>query len=523
MTSPKRTGQLDPTTYKGNLQIRVSDPDVPEGPSKDSFRLDASEIRPKTVDWDLSGPSPLLPGNINNGDHLRVIGPGEYNSVTYGTNAVALVIDAENGIVLPLNPALGGYPVLLTFDITSPYPQATAEGQVYTRTAFTSGDLVNFSFTASEPINKIAIWPFDSVMQFGAPTGNPILVDVSGDSGTGSFVIPGALAGDNAYIASGSLFVAARVFGDNTDIIQSTTAFKFDNREPSLNLQLGSPTYPIGQSAIKSNETVSVTVELDPDLTKYLKGVKLTNEPLTAVTPTPVNGVHDVATLSTFNFTASRNTTEFNTTNGVVSISLKAYNGNNNKSKTEIVTFHVESGVFAEPTIIVNAGDAVVTKVGGQSVLVEVESEVRLSDPGATISLVGGTFTGSWSQSLNGYRWTRQATIADAAIRGANDITATGFLTAAGSPITIDQEYTVSGFENRAVFFAAPFSVYAPFVGVTVDNEPGLVVRSIVGATINPILYSYDALNNRLVVDPSIADLNATGTMYLNVSQAPLP
>ena len=54
MADPKKVGQLDPATYKPNLQLAASDPDIPEGPTKESRRLALSELQPHIRDWDVT-------------------------------------------------------------------------------------------------------------------------------------------------------------------------------------------------------------------------------------------------------------------------------------------------------------------------------------------------------------------------------------------------------------------------------------------------------------------------------------
>lgn len=58
---PKKVGELVEAAYKDNLMIPVSDPDIPDGPAKDSFRINLGAILGKGVnnDWDVT-PVPSL-------------------------------------------------------------------------------------------------------------------------------------------------------------------------------------------------------------------------------------------------------------------------------------------------------------------------------------------------------------------------------------------------------------------------------------------------------------------------------
>lgn len=514
----KKVGELDQVPFKENLMISVSDPDIPEGPTKASKRVDLGDVRPKIIPWDVT--TQTLPATAKNGDHLEVTVADTYDGIVFGIGGMAIVTNVSTGKVIAINTALGGYPVLTAFNITSAYPSATAEGQTYTRTGFKSGDTVNFSFTASEAINKIAIWPFDAELVEGMPSGTPVVVDVTGASGTGSFVIPNAIGGNNAYVASGQLYAAVRAYGDYTDRIQSTGSFLFDNRLPAVSL--ADVTYPATQGAIKSTEAAAVRVALTGSLAGYLKGALVDGEAVQAVTQIPTNGVHNTTGLSEFTFNVRRNTAEFASFEGEYVLAVRAYNRNNGKMQLLNVLLHLEPDSFAAPVAVMNAGDKVATAVGGKAVAISITSTVRLASPNGFVSIPGAT-NGVWSTNDDGYTWVGIANVADNAPRGVNNIVDTGMVSSAGTPITLTGSYTVSGFDERAVSFAGSFSPYAPLAPVTVDHEPFLVVKNVLGAVINPSLYSYDALNNRIVVDASIANLNSTGQLYLYVSQESAP
>lgn len=71
----KKAGDLNPATYTDELIIVVSNPAIPEGPSKESESLLSGEIRPQRFDWNpltQSDISTLM--TVKNGDFLTVIG-----------------------------------------------------------------------------------------------------------------------------------------------------------------------------------------------------------------------------------------------------------------------------------------------------------------------------------------------------------------------------------------------------------------------------------------------------------------
>lgn len=631
---PKKTGQLQQTGFKAVLQVRVSDPEIPDSPDKESLRIDVGDIRPKLINWDLSVPSPTIPANAANGDWLIITAAGAYNSVSYGVDDKLLVINKltntfhrfpaltggttisgavwlksiakgtgssptsalsvsnqgnyavkgitgdETNLALTIGaiPGTTGDTTVAVYSVAGaftptqavPYPSGTPASATFgtirgntsevdnleftaeltvtfsgglaqivilhssgayqvipysqvslpTLTAvnitssypvghdgFTSGDTVNFSFTASAAITQIAFWPFDSVLASGVPTGTPVVATVSGSSGTGSFTIPAAIAGGNAYVASGKVYAAVKVGAQYSAAIQTTSNFLFDNRTPVIGGV--SINYPGSQTAIKASEVADVSytgLQFTSTISVNFAGT----DQLAPVSPGSVPYTVSGATLNT---TVGRGVTGYN---GPANVTATATNSNNGKTATSNFTVHVQDTSFDAPTVTVNGGSKVSTAVGGKAVTLAIASEVRLKNPTGLVTVAGAS-VGSFSTANNGYTWTATITVADNATRGSNAVADTGVVTGADSAVVVSGSYIVSGFDERVIYFDGVGSPYMTLGDPTSDYPAGLVVKDIANVVLSDEIYSYDEDNNRLVFTDYYDD--NTGSLFAYVSQ----
>lgn len=96
----KKAGALDPVAYNKDLILVASDPSVPEGLTKRSFRITAGDIRPSITEWSPSTVALSALVNVKSGDYLVVTG----NSVIIAGVLVAAgdtvhVIDFAGGVI----------------------------------------------------------------------------------------------------------------------------------------------------------------------------------------------------------------------------------------------------------------------------------------------------------------------------------------------------------------------------------------------------------------------------------------
>lgn len=114
---PLKTGQLDPASFKANLQIVVSDPDIPEGPGKQSLRIDAGDIRPKTIEWDVAT-SAIIPSSAIAGDFLNLTSVGTAHGHDWEVGDLAFVVNPTTPVLVRIPFASGGMrPTAITWDV----------------------------------------------------------------------------------------------------------------------------------------------------------------------------------------------------------------------------------------------------------------------------------------------------------------------------------------------------------------------------------------------------------------------
>lgn len=99
----KMAGDLAPVDYADNLIIVVSNPSIPDGPTKESERITAGDIRPQRYSWNPVA-VPLMSGvtNLKNGDFLEITGlvtePVLYNGVHLENEDTLHVRDVANNV-----------------------------------------------------------------------------------------------------------------------------------------------------------------------------------------------------------------------------------------------------------------------------------------------------------------------------------------------------------------------------------------------------------------------------------------
>lgn len=385
------------------------------------------------------------------------------------------------------------------------------------RTGFTSGDTLTISFTATAPVYQIFVWAHD--VNLPSLTRLHSIYEVEGLT-EGEIEI--TLAAEDileAFDESGVLFVSAGLYDQPTKIIQTTSTFIFDERSPAFStpaLDHVTYTYPIGQEAIKGAEQATVTISNISRAGKATAAFQ--GSYLSSVTAQPYDVVDNE-----LSFTVTRATP----TNGAVSATVTIYNTNNFKSATSpnnYVVFSVEDSSFDTPTILVNNGFPITSAVGGKAATISITSEVRLANPSGQVAFPGMTF-GGFSTSNGGYEWHVTGTVSDSSVRGLHVATISGtLLTAAGTEVTaVDDEllgnYTISGFDSRAVTISTPYADTLSLGSVVVDYPAGLVVKDPV---FNELVYEvdWDWVDDEIVfLDPAFYNANVTGTLFVYVSQ----
>lgn len=99
----KKASDLDPVGYADNLIVVVSNPSIPDGPGKESQRLNAGDIRPQKFTWNpVTHPVIADLVTVKNGDFLEVSGlvtePVLYNDIHLQNEDLLFITDKTNNL-----------------------------------------------------------------------------------------------------------------------------------------------------------------------------------------------------------------------------------------------------------------------------------------------------------------------------------------------------------------------------------------------------------------------------------------
>lgn len=460
---------------------------------------------------DVPLPIPLTPKVTATFTQIRSNLEDELDHLEFEANIPVIFSGNKAQVVLEL--ASGGFvvvpyyfelvPQLISCDITSSY----AVG----RTGFSAGSVVTLSFTATQNVDYITVWPHDAISTSLPEPFVPstYAVTPAASSGTISITI-GAMNLVSSNTDTGKLFVSATQYGQHTKVIQTTTNKVFDERTP-LNTATVVIDYPGAQTAIKGTEDATITVS-SLGIADKLTPVYAPNNYLQASPsnpPTPYSVV-----LGEVTFSVRRNATF----NGRVDLPLTATNTRSGKSSTITATLtrvSVEGATFPDPEIVVNDGLTVVTEPLGKVVEVRLNSSVSLANPVGDVTLPGVSIS-SWSSLDNGHTWIASGTIFDSSPRGTQTASASGLVTGTGTAVaTISGDYRVSGFTRRAIPVTTPFSNVVSLGAIVVDGT-----LEVLDLGLQPTPFSY-APNSITLLDAELYEANATGAMPIYVSQGP--
>jgi hypothetical protein len=447
-------------------------------------------------------------------------------------------------------------PLLQEFDITSTYLlNQPAGAMVYDRTAFTSGDTVNFSFAAGGVISEIAIWPFDTVYNslFG-PSGTPLIVPVTGSMvlgqfvGTGSFVIPAPIATNPAlqYAGNKKLRVAAHSSGQFSASIECTTAFDFSNRPPNINLDYYARViYNAFLVTIKDTEEALI-LSPTPGFGTNITGMVADFSSGYLEQTLPAGVSYYDKRIHSGDWKIRRGPTGYN---GLVTTTVTAYNFENGITDTAVFRINVQDTTFPQPVFTANNGNPIRTTITPKVVDVDITSEVCMqSNGGSALNMSSYTTpqathpAGSVPKTdVLGYLFETTMTVLDSAVRGTYSVADVGLATNAGVATDFaPNSYTISGFEERILMFAAAGSPNVNLAQTNVHISPnssactsdypaGLIVRDVAGTTtfVNGVDYIYNAGQNRIEFQNTplaAAYYQAnTGSLFVRVSQTSAP
>ena len=318
---------------------------------------------------------------------------------------------------------------------------------------------------------------------------------------------------------TGSQKVSARAsnelgtFGGNK---QSGNSITLNQTYPTIGAR--AITYPPGQSALKGNESASITATVtNADHVGYSASADLSIVNPDNVSNTKiVNRVGGTYVRGVNNYTI----TATKLSNGAVSTAQAA------------VTI-ADAAATAAISITGNPSRLIGNAAGKAYTVNITPNQVLESAP--SLSASSGTFSGAWS--LNGNVWSRTLLIADADADGAQTFSGMqlpGLADVIGTVITAGANYQVGGFERRTLTFAA-FSktaaigtdintigkVTAKYAGTSGDLVRRNDTTDFVGGfTITDAAGNYNPTGGYLyLTDTAFAGSNTTGTLQVEIEE----
>lgn len=225
-------------------------------------------------------------------------------------------------------------------------------------------------------------------------------------------------------------------FGNN---VQSGNSITLNQTYPTIGAR--AITYPAGQSGIKGTESATVTATVtNADAVAYSSSGDLT-----------VTNPNAYASAKTV--TRNAGTTGYvYASNNYTITATKASNGAVTTAQAQIT---IADTAPTAAISITGAPARLISNAAGKAYMVNITpNQVLESAPSLNAS--SGTWSGNWA--LAGNVWSRTLLIADGAAQGAQSFSGlalNGLADNMGSAITAGANYTVGGFEQRTVTFAA--------------------------------------------------------------------
>lgn len=289
---------------------------------------------------------------------------------------------------------------------------------------------------------------------------------------------------------------ALGTFGNNT---VSGNSITLNQTYPTIGAR--AITYPAGQSAIKGTESATITATVtNADTVAYSTSADMTvaqaNTYAAAKTVTRVAGT----------------TGYVNGTNNYTITATKASNGAVTSAQAAVVI--ADTAPTAAITIT-GTPTRLISNAAGKSYTINVTSTQAL-ESAPSLNASSGTWSGSWTQAGN--VWSRTLLIADGNPQGAqtfSGLSLNGLADNMGSVITAGAGYTVGGFEQRTVTFAA-FARHAAIGANVVDFSKVRARYTGTSSDLAKVSNTQDAQGTFTITDANDNYLATGGYIFLN-------
>jgi hypothetical protein len=496
------------------------------------------------------------------GSKVYVSGTVPSNSVisnaTTDTDNVTVSLYAEGGsaffsptITITTVPAQAGGPIVATLT------QTVTGDRVFTATAALTGitaDTVvtatsSTNATASCTITRAAVGPAVTALAMGNYPGSQTAVKSGdtltvtgtvGNTATYAEIIAGGAASaltvltlgvaDSAGVGfktiTGSFTVGSGT-GNQTIAVRAHNALgTYGSNFTSTNTRLLDQTfptigartiaYPATQSGLKASESATITATV-------------TNFDTISYTGTNLSIASATTYAASKTVTRTGGTYSFGVNNYTITANRAANNATSTASSAVTIADTAPTGAITyAPT-----GRMASSPTGVSYTVTITATQQLLSAPSLVAS--SGTWQGAWAGS--GTTWSRVLLIVDTDPKGSqtfSSLSMTGLAGVAGSTITSGAAYTVGGFANRTITFAAferfhaigtnivdITKVTASYTNSTVLTRQTSTADVSQGFTIVDATGTYSPTGGYLfITDAAFAGANTTGTLQLDIAEA---
>lgn len=389
---------------------------------------------------------------------------------------------------------------------------ATFGGYPGTQTEAKSGDVI----TITGVVANSAMYVEVATGGASAATTSLTTIGATDSAGAGFRTFSGSMTVSSGTGVQTAVVRARNTLGTFGADFTTSNSITLNQTAPTIGAR--TIAYPAGQTALKGNESATVTATITNfDTVVYSTGATLTVDASTtyaaAKTITRASGTY--ATANNYTITAT-----------------KASNGAVTTATAAVV---IADAAATAAISITGTPSRLISSAAGQNYVVNVTpSQVLASAPDLTAP--SGTWSGSWT--LTGNIWSRTLVIADTDVKGAQTfgpIVLTGKAGVVGSSITAGATYTVGGFAQRTLTVPAFAQIVAIGTNVTTvakvtaryaGSGDNLVLQASTanvanGFTIVDADGTYNPTGAYLfITDATYAGANTSGTLQVEIGEA---
>lgn len=380
-----------------------------------------------------------------------------------------------------------------------------------TQTEAKQGDVVPVSGTVENDATAI------SVLNFGAAQSGSVSLGAADSGGAGYKTFSGTISVANRTGLLAGRIQAQNSFGTTGNTFDSTNSITLNQTYPQFTLN--SVAYPATQGALKDSESATVDLSLiNFDTVQYSSP----DSTLSVANSTTYEQLKNVTRISG------------DYVNSGTNLQVIANRAANDATTTENVLVKIQNVAPTAAITIAGSPARLISSPAGQNYTIQITANQTLASA-PSLSASSGTFTGGWTGSGAG-PYSRTLVINDTDSKGAQTFSSLllpGLSGRDGNVITSGASYTVGGFTNRTITFAA-FSQFeaigtsvtdinkcvASYTGATQLTLYFSTQNNFQGFTITDNAGSYSATGDHVfITDQAFAGSNTSGTLQVDIEE----